>query len=56
MWMVRYAKTATIQGAASVYVPRSSLATEEQCGHRSRWASDSSAEQSSMDASGGSSL
>jgi integrase len=47
MWMVRYAKTATIQGAASVYVPRSSLPTDEQCaalfqaiddlGHR-RWA------------------
>jgi integrase len=47
MWMVRYAKTATIQGAASVYVPRSALPTDEQCtalfdalealGHR-RWA------------------
>ena len=47
MWMVRYAKTASIQGAASVYVPRSSLPTDEQCtalfdalealGHR-RWA------------------
>jgi integrase len=47
MWMVRYAKTATIQGATSVYVPRSSLPTDEQCaglfnamealGHR-RWA------------------
>jgi hypothetical protein len=47
MWMVRYAKTATIQGATSVYVPRSSLPTDDQCaalfeameglGHR-RWA------------------
>jgi integrase len=47
MWMVRYAKTATIQGATSVYVPRSALPTDEQCtalfdalealGHR-RWA------------------
>jgi hypothetical protein len=47
MWMVRYAKTASIQGATSVYVPRSSLPTDEQCaalfdalealGHR-RWA------------------
>jgi len=45
--MVRYAKTAVIQGATSVYVPRSSLPTDEQCaalfeameglGHR-RWA------------------
>jgi integrase len=31
MWTVRYAKTATIQGAASAYVPRSSLPTDEQC-------------------------
>jgi integrase len=31
MWLVRYAKTATIQGAASVYVPRSALPTDEQC-------------------------
>jgi hypothetical protein len=31
MWMVRYAKTATIQGAASVYLPRSALPTDEQC-------------------------
>jgi integrase len=31
MWMVRYAKTASVQGAASIYVPRSSLATDEQC-------------------------
>jgi integrase len=31
LWMVRYAKTATIQGATSVYVPRSSLPTDEQC-------------------------
>src|SRR5918995_2424867 len=47
MCMVRYAKTASIQGAASVYVPRSTLPTDEQCaalfdtmvelGHR-RWA------------------
>jgi integrase len=47
MWMVSYAKTASIQGAASVYVPRSVLPTDEQCtalfealealGHR-RWA------------------
>ena len=47
MWIVRYAKTATIQGAASVYVPRSSLPSDEQStalfeameglGHR-RWA------------------
>jgi len=47
MWMVRYAKTASIQGGASVYVPRSALPTDEQCtalfdalealGHR-RWA------------------
>ena len=47
MWMVRYAKTASMQGAASVYVPRSALPTDEQCatlfdametlGHR-RWA------------------
>jgi integrase len=47
MWMVRYAQTATIQGAASIYMPRSSLPTDEQCaalfaaieglGHR-RWA------------------
>ena len=48
MWMVRYAKTTTIQGATPVYVPRSSLPTNEQCatlfveamagfGHR-RWA------------------
>jgi integrase len=47
MWMVRYAKTASIQGAASVYVPRLVLPTDEQCaalfdgmaelGHR-RWA------------------
>jgi integrase len=46
-WMVRYAKPASIQGAASVYVPRSALPTDEQCaalfdameslGHR-RWA------------------
>jgi integrase len=31
MSMVRYAKAASIQGAASVYVPRSSLPTDEQC-------------------------
>jgi hypothetical protein len=47
MWMVRYAKAASIQGATSVYVARSALPTDEQCtalfdameslGHR-RWA------------------
>jgi integrase len=31
MWMVRYARTSTIQGAASVYVPRSTLPTDDQC-------------------------
>ena len=31
MWMVRYAKTATIQGATAVYVPRVGLPTDEQC-------------------------
>lgn len=31
MWMVRYAETASVQGAASIYVPRSSLPTDEQC-------------------------
>ena len=31
IWMVRYAKPATVQGATSVYVPRSSLPTDEQC-------------------------
>jgi integrase len=31
MWMVRYARTSTVQGAASVYVPRSTLPTDEQC-------------------------
>jgi integrase len=31
MWMVRYAKTASVQAAASVYVPRGSLPTDEQC-------------------------
>ncbi len=45
--MVHYAKPASMQGAASVYVPRSALPTDEQCavlfdaledlGHR-RWA------------------
>jgi integrase len=29
--MVRYAKTSSVQGAASIYVPRSALPTEEQC-------------------------
>ena len=29
--MVRYAKSASVQGAASIYVPRSSLPTDEQC-------------------------
>ena len=47
MWMVRYAKTAAVQGAPSIYVPRASLPIDEQCdalfdameaqGHR-RWA------------------
>lgn len=27
MWMVRYAKTASVQGEASIYVPRASLPT-----------------------------
>jgi integrase len=31
MWMVRYARSATIQGASSMYVPRSGLPTDEQC-------------------------
>jgi integrase len=31
MWMVRYAKTASIQGATSMYVPCSALPTDEQC-------------------------
>ncbi|MDP9069702.1 MAG: hypothetical protein M3N68_00145 [Actinomycetota bacterium] len=31
MWMVRYAKAASIQGAASVYVPPLALPTEDQC-------------------------
>ena len=31
MWMVRYAKAPSVQGAASVYVPRSALPTDEQC-------------------------
>jgi integrase len=31
MWMVRYAMTTSVQGASSVYVPRSSLPTDEQC-------------------------
>lgn len=29
--MVRYAKRASVQGAAAIYVPRASLPTEEQC-------------------------
>jgi integrase len=31
MWLVRYAKTTSVQGASSAYVPRSSLPTDEQC-------------------------
>lgn len=31
MWMVRYAKTSSVQGAAPIYVPRSALPTDEQC-------------------------
>lgn len=31
MWMVRYAKRASVQGAAAVYVPRSSLPTDDEC-------------------------
>jgi integrase len=31
MWTVRYAKKATVQGAAAVYVPRSSLPTDAEC-------------------------
>jgi integrase len=31
MWMVRYVRTSTIQGAASVYVLRSTLPTDDQC-------------------------
>lgn len=31
MWMVRYAKSASIQGAASIYVPRAGLPTDDQC-------------------------
>lgn len=31
MWLVRYAKSGTIQGAASTYVPRSSLPVDEEC-------------------------
>jgi len=31
LWTVRYAKRSTVQGAAAVYVPRSSLPTDEDC-------------------------
>lgn len=31
MWMVSYSKRASIQGAGAVYVPRSTLPTDEQC-------------------------
>lgn len=31
MWMVRYSKRGTIQGEHVIYVPRSSLPTDEQC-------------------------
>lgn len=31
MWMVRYARSSTIQGATSVYVPRATLPTDEDC-------------------------
>jgi integrase len=31
MWMVRYAKTAAVQGNTALYVPRSSLPTDDDC-------------------------
>lgn len=31
LWTVRYAKRSSIQGAATIYVPRSSLPTDEDC-------------------------
>jgi integrase len=31
MWLVRYSRHGSIQGAASTYVPRSSLPTDEEC-------------------------
>jgi integrase len=31
MWMVRYSKTAAVQGNTALYVPRSSLPTDEEC-------------------------
>jgi integrase len=31
MWMVRYAKKSAVQGATSLYVPRSALPTDEDC-------------------------
>jgi integrase len=31
MWMVRYAKTASVQGATALYVPRASLPTDKDC-------------------------
>lgn len=31
MWMVRYAKKASGQGTSAVYVPRSSLPTDDEC-------------------------
>ena len=31
MWMVRYAKTASVQGNTTLYVPRASLPTDEDC-------------------------
>jgi integrase len=32
MWMVRYAKQASVQGTSSLYVPRANLPTEAECG------------------------
>jgi len=31
MWMVRYSKTAAVQGNTALYVPRSSLPTDDEC-------------------------